>query len=77
MFDDGRVKYIRGHAVCKTNNNGEVKTIFGSAVDITSEKELENIIIQKNKKLESQNISLQHSISIYDLKGLVSKYLNK
>ncbi len=69
LLNDSRIKYIKGKAVCKKNEDGVVVNMIGSAVDITTEKILENELKEKNSELERQNQKLNHSISHYDLRA--------
>lgn len=73
IFDDGRVKYIKGHAECEKNENGEVIFLIGTAHDYTQEQELLNVITDEKNIMERKYVNLKYHTTIDTVRDSISK----
>lgn len=62
QFKDGRIKHINVIGKAELSKNGKVKKLYGTEIDITNRKEIEEEILEKNQELQKINKELDRFV---------------
>jgi PAS domain S-box-containing protein len=76
IWHDGSIHWVRLNGRLVFNNKGEALRIYGTALDITEQKETEKILKESQAKFELISDAIPHMVWEIELDGKIS-YINK
>jgi PAS domain S-box-containing protein len=76
IWPDGSIHWVRLNGRLVFNNKGEALRIYGTALDITEQKETEKILKESQAKFELISDAIPHMVWEIELDGKIS-YINK